>query len=379
MEQEKLLGLILSGVSAIGSVWAVLNRKHIKNLRDMKRIKIAVTLSGFILFLSYMASGQAVFAPVKGAKWTYTYSSTFYSVFGMYGHGKAVLKAEYFNDTLIGSRTYKLINIKQEQIDTIYKVVSVTGTTVKWDTSIRIEKMAYRFLTRQSQDTVWSLSRSGDSTERLYFIYLKNPGVFYMDKLGPGEPDSNRWVVINSILSLSFGNRTFRAWKGMSHFPRKFIDDTSNYDSLSLTFLDRIGPVNDVMGYLAFGGNCGCINAGYKYGLVCYEDNEVGEIKFMDLDCDLKLVPTQNISRGIMLESYFNSLSRTIEIRIEDDNINQLQLSLVNISGQVVLTTLLMDSHSSIRIPDSLPGGIYFTHFLSKTHGKSAVKKIFVY
>lgn len=324
----------------------------------MKPIKcITFIMLIFFQHFSFTSWSQAVFAPVKGAKWTYIYrSSSFLS--GVLSKTNGIINTTYSKDTVVEGKVYKILILN-------YGILDSANNSV-------MAKYSHKFMSRQSQDTVWGFIND-KSSESIYFVFKQIPDSFTIKKLHFTDAFSKK-VFIDTIQTVKFGNRSFKTWKGKSYHEK--LADGYNYDTCSLTFAERIGPIDDIMPYFAFNGHPGNMDKRYKYGLVCYEDSEVGTLKFIDLDCNI--VPVQNISKNILFESYYDNISRTLEIRFEESNLNQWTLSLVNISGQIMFSDVLKYTQNRISIPNSLSSGIYLIHLLNKENGNSTIKKIFI-
>jgi hypothetical protein len=341
-------------------------------MKPYKSASYVLTL--FFLFLSSFLWGQNVFAPLKGAKWTYVYNSNAFNGFtGEEWVGKSIIKAEYLRDSTIETQNYKYILLNYEALNTYYKPTIVNGRVARYDTTISKNKTIRKFYTRQTQDTIFGFV-DDKTNESVYYIFKANRDSFDIKKLNFDDYRTKK-VFIDSIKTTQVGNRSFKTWKGKS-YQRLLADSGTGYDTFGLTFLERIGPIDDIMLFFGFNGHPGNINRNAKYGLVCYEDSEVGLLKFMDVDCNIS--PTKEGSKNIIVETYFNRFKNSIEIHLGVDNINPLNLSLFNISGQLILTQSLKDVDNSVIVPRNLPSGIYFTHFIDKITGSTLVKKIFI-
>lgn len=128
--------------------------------------------------------------------------------------------------------------------------------------------------------------------------------------------------------------------------------------------------------YFGFNGHPGSIDKRFKYGLVCYEDSEVGTIQFINLDCNI--VSIKSINNNSSINCYYDNANRSIEVNFDGIDMNYWKLSLVNISGQVILSSPLNNVHNRISVSRTLNNGIYFVRILDKMNGNLFVKKIFI-
>ncbi len=347
----------------------------------MNRIKRAVTLSDFILFLSYMASGQPVFAPVQGAKWTYSFHTYSRSLSGFTRKSQNIIKAQYLKDTILGTLDYKLILLNYETLSSSYWPVSVIGSIVTWDSLVN-QYSAYqkKLFIRQSQDTIFALTDIKASEEdRCYYTFLQSPGSYFLCRPSNKFVPSPK-VIVDSIRVRQIGPIELKVWYGKSFTVTDGGSDILYYYSRNLTFVERIGPIDDILLYFAFtgGDNINNHDESSPLGLICYEDSEIGVVKFMNLDCDLKLVSTDEVFKDEAIQSHYNPYSRSIEIRIQPGQVNQWQFSLVHVSGQVILTTSVSDFNNFISVPQNLPDGIYFARIANRATGQSVAHKYFI-
>lgn len=84
----------------------------------------------FLIVLNWSVGySQAVFAPVKGAKWTYIYRSTAF-VNGISSNTNGVIKATYSKDTIVEGKNYKLIILN-------YGILDITNNSITMRSSFK--------------------------------------------------------------------------------------------------------------------------------------------------------------------------------------------------------------------------------------------------
>ena len=343
----------------------------------MKKIRLLAILFFLIATSTYFLKAQTVFAPVKGAKWTHIYRSFNFQLNGTQTKSNGIIKALYLKDTVIDGKDYKLITLNYEVLDSSSFPVIVNNMVIRYDSEIRINRYTNKFFVRQTQDTIWGAINQIDR-ELPYFIFRKSaPDSFSIKSLIYSNPVSKK-VFIDSIKTIRILNQNLKIWKGKS-YQQRFADGYA-YDTCALSFAERIGPIDDLMPYFGFAGHPGSIDKKSKYGLVCYEDTEVGLLKFMDLDCDISIkTALKDISQYPEIVSYFDNSTHRISVNSTDTNLENWSLSLINLTGQIILKTPLIEGQNNLNVPKDLPTGAYFIQFFNKENKFMKVEKIFLY
>ncbi len=324
-------------------------------------------------------NAQAVFAPVKGAKWTYVAGVSQFSYLPNAGTQTdsfhQAVKATYSKDTLINSRSYKIIEMSVETKGVLITGSKSNATALQYDTANFYTNLKDTLFIRQTNDTVIAFDNTYRK-ERIYFVYAPTRDSVNLLALGyPTFP--TRTVYFDLIDSYSISGKTFKSWYGSSYAVARQGNDI--YGARPLTFLDRVGPIDDLLLFSAYQGFISPFVSDFPRGLVCYEDPEIGFVRFKDVDCNLSVkVETQNIASALDVGIYFSPSSQRIIVESKEVNLTGWNMSLINISGQTLLTASLSGFSNQIIPPAVLPGGIYFVHLANKTTGAHLARKIFI-
>ncbi len=237
-------------------------------------MKVSKLLIFAFVLSSLSISAQPLFAPVMGAKWTYVYRATSFQGFtGVSSKSNGIHKAVYDKDTIINNSTYKLINLNTDVLDSLHIPILPIVGSLKYRDTVILSKTARKMFFRENKDTLWA-AIDFIINERLYFIFKSKPDSFNL-------PQNFRTkVFIDSISFKEINGKKLKTWQGKSYV--RLLADGLNYDTCNLTFVERIGIIDDLMPYFAFGGHPSSIDKRVPWGMVCYEDKEIGLVKFIN-------------------------------------------------------------------------------------------------
>jgi hypothetical protein len=260
---------------------------------------------------SRAAMSQAVFAPVKGAEWRYYFKSSYYEA-PYFQPREGIVTVRYSKDTTINGVLMK----KMDRSD---------------DVKYRLEKdtVYYRrpgplFMT-QRNDSVFTLTENGLV---LSFVYKAMVGALTNFLIGSGPFSYSLRSSGVSILKPNNSNIPFEKYSYKSIYSA--IDIQIN-DSLFI--LDRIGPLNSDITMVESQGVGEYYFLGYS--LICYKDNDIGEVIFSERRCDSRLVSVfENTGRTTKDFSLF-SKGQSITISLQDNEKN-IVVNLFDSSGRSI-------------------------------------------
>ncbi len=295
-----------------------------------------------LFVLSSFVNAQAVFAPVKGAVWNYYFRSNNYSwniPFFKPVEGIATIK--YVKDTLIGNTNFK----KMERIEKL----KYRGN----DTIFLNLKQSLLFI--QRNDSIFLLTKD---TLSLAFVYPSRiNSVVDLKSLSPGK--------ITFSLTLKDTGLVFALNRSTVKFKNfTFIPNTKWFDVYlvnPLIILDKIGALNSDVTVIESQGE----NSTYaiSYRLICYEDFELGLLKFDNRECD---VITSIFGKKETKLKEINIVQSQEDIRIKN-LLTVRYIRLYNILGQLV-NEYAIQNIEELTIPvNVLHSGIYLLYLESET------------
>jgi hypothetical protein len=342
----------------------------------MKRKIVFISVIFYLLFLHIKASSQTIFAPIKGAKWTHIYRYSTYNS-GVTTFSLGIINSSYLKDSTIENKVYKCITMDYDVISDSQYPIILDNVIYRKNTSSSVFKYSASLFTRELQDTVWGFINNKD-TERPFFIFTnKSPDSFDLKWL---RFDNNvpKKVYIDSIKSAQYSNRNFKTWQGKS-YQKLLLDGTQLYDTCSLTFAERIGPINDILPYFAFNRHPGTMDRKYDNGLICYSDAEVGNLKFKNLGCtfDIK-VSTKEVVNSPDIDCYYDELNHCIAIKSKYSNICGYKVLITNTVGTIMQTERVVDTNVRIYLLKSIKNGIYIINITDFSNRGNCVKKVFI-
>ncbi len=219
----------------------------------------------FLFFLNcILINAQSKFAPLIGAEWHYYFKSNNYDANQPYfkvREGNLIIK--YTKDTIINSYNFKKLESKE--------VFKFKGNDTLFSLQILPLYMTQR------NDTVFQLLK--DTLEPAFFYK-----VFVSAKIKIKNSENK------SILNLELINLSDTSSKGNPNFIFKKYTYSVSCTCSDLTFenplviLDRIGPLNADITVIKSQGQAGFAPDFYR--LLCYQDNEFGELKFSNQECN---------------------------------------------------------------------------------------------
>ncbi len=349
----------------------------------MLNIKFSLVACVILCFSGFVVNAQGVFAPVKGAKWTYVVGvSEYTSISGSYDNYHQSEKLSYTKDTTVRGQVYKLINDVHESVGARINLIinTNTGKVVGHDTFPYHDRKNISWMVRQSNDTVWSLVNV-DTIERVYFVFTARRDTIALKHFYPNSRFDTGRVFIDSIGTYQIGTRTFKAWQGRSLY--EYANDIVTFLKQKLTFLDRIGPLDDLPFYAGFNNYLPYVLKNYPFGLVCYEDPEIGLVQFLNVDCNMPLISaTQDLAPNPPADAvkvYFAPGSQKIMIESKELDLTGWEATLINLNGQVLLKKTLNGTMIQLAAPDRITNGVYFTRLYNKTSGARFINKLLIY
>lgn len=316
------------------------------------------------VFFCIMLNAQSVFAPVVGAKWTYTYNTYGFS-FGTSNKTKQILKVSYEKDTIANMKRYKLLNLFTDVIDSTWEPILPSNGIVDYKLTVSRIKRLEKIYFREQNDTLWA-ARYNTNSESIYFIFKTQPDSFNVLPMTK--------TYIDSIYTKSINGKILKVWKGKSYY--KQLADGYIYDTCQMTFIERIGIIDDIMPYFAFGGHPNSISKNKPWGLVCYEDNEIGNVQFMNIDCNVSAIQNKILEKNI--ECHYFSEENRIKYDMHDIDFKNWKLILLDMKGNILMNRLITSKENYIELPNKNAVNIYLLHFYNLDNGNYYNKKILI-
>lgn len=305
-----------------------------------------------VQLLPFTSWSQAVFAPIKGAEWNYHFKSNNYDWnIPFYKPIEGIVTVKYTKDTLILGSNFK----KFEQSE-------------KW--KYKGNDTLYTF-TRQSlfmiqrNDTVFLLNKD---TLAVAFVYKTTIGSV-----------TNLRSMSRNIFSIELTDTTYSTSINQSNLKfKKFSYKTIILlvDVLlenPLIFLDRIGPLNADITVI----NSQASSNSEYYRLVCYSDSEVGQLKFLNRDCN---VTTSIITiKEPDFNNFFIALnSNNLLIRLSNINEYITNILFYDIQGRLIQDYAVKSPVNEVLLPSTfLKTGLYLISLKSNL-GIYKTKKVFI-
>lgn len=213
----------------------------------------------FVLMNCILISAQSKFAPIIGAEWHYSFISDTYDYnYSFFEHKKGILEVRYTKDTVVGNFTLK----KFEQKETFKN---------KGNDTLFSEIKNPVFML-QRNDTVFLLLK--DTLEPAFFYKTQLTAKTKIEHFINQELKS-----VTDTTALNNRNILFKAFN--------YAQSCTCFDAYfeyNLIILDRIGALNADITVIETQGKA--VNGANYYRLVCYNDNEIGEVKFLNQDCN---------------------------------------------------------------------------------------------
>lgn len=312
----------------------------------------------FFQFLSYVVLGQAVFAPKIGAEWHYQvfyypYTYPNYPQLGIPTNGN--LSIRYTKDTLIGG-------LKMKKFEQNGKFKYITSDTLHTYTNPP-------FFMIQRNDSVFMLV---NDTLTIAFVYKTQVGNNTIMKSYPRKYIFNLQLKYISD-TFSINNNNFRLKKyTYSLTTNPIIFDV--YFTNPLIILDRIGAINAHLTVLNSQGQSS--NYVYDHYLMCYQDDEVGELKFSTTDCNglVSVRDLETLSNDFKLFNQVDALYLSLK---NNDNEFIKKVKVYDYIGRLVWHKSIINNQSDISILKSdLPQGILIINLESNKYYYKAKKII---
>ncbi len=265
-----------------------------------------------ILFLSFVLNfsyGQLEFAPI-GAKWTY--ETTIYPIFG--GKINLITIFESIQDTIINQKKCRLLKryeISKDKNGNLQNPYFYSPAVIfqNGDKIFQLFRDSFYLLYD------WSL-KSGDSIELQGEIY-------------PNESLSLRYLtkIKSNIIDAKFGFSIRKINQDMiCHGKLGRIDNVIQFE--------KFGMIENSLFYI--GEFCG-IDYDTKFHLRCYQDDQVGLIKFDSISCDSIRTDNTQVTNEQNLIIYPTLVTNNLNLLIASNQINKLEV--YSIKGMNVLNT----------------------------------------
>jgi hypothetical protein len=270
-----------------------------------------------IIGLSITAQAQTEFAPV-GATWEYDFTGEAYT-------GTELIKVA---DTLsFGNKTFKVLT---SRID--YRSNFSNQIRTKLDTFFLEERndsifFRYRYdLIVGGRELLYFTPNASDSINVYEYSYYINRGLF--DSILIEGKD--RFVIEQINECLINGTISTNVWEGYSRIGQK--GDIFLEEQLPLRFSEKFGPINDFFRYYALDQDQNK-QASFQYPkvtLVAYQDEDIGAIRFEDVECTSSLnfsnfynpvddLPNWHLVDDVLFLTWKNPLEEALRIVIFDE------------------------------------------------------------
>jgi hypothetical protein len=332
-----------------------------KKINKMK--KNHITKIGFLFvffqFLSSFVWSQAVFAPKMGAEWNYFFQTDSYDIDVPYFRPvTGISTVNYTKDTLINGLSMKKFEQKQ-----IYK-------KRKNDTLFsRVLNPSYMI---QRNDSVFLLSAD---TLSLAFVYKTQVGA----TTALNTPPPNFRFLFNLELksvgdttALNNSNVRLKKYTYKSSTPTIVFDI---YFTNPLIILDRIGALNADLTVLSTQGQGDNYADGYY--LICYQDSEVGLLKFLNRECNSR-VSIDEI-KTILKDFDISNQNKFITISLQNNDEFIKNAKIYDALGRLVLNIVNVGKNNEITISkNNLPEGLLIISIESNNFQYNA-KKIIIH
>jgi hypothetical protein len=315
-------------------------------------MKSTLIISLIFLFVFPLGlKSQSVFAPIVGAEWRYFFETNDYNTNIPFRKSRrGLLKIKYDKDTFIAG--IKVKKFEQTELFT-YK-----GDNIIYNLSKR------PFFMSQKSDSV--LSHFKDSTT-LAFAYKKGL-----------SKDTTYTIYKNNIklnLKLLDSKDTFfqvNGYKFKKYAYKSIASVIDLYFEDTLVVLDRIGAINADLSI--FQSQLVGSNEADIYSLVCYKDNEIGEFKFSNKNCEnLVSIFELNVAKDfdISISTDF------IEVSIKNKVIDNIRI--YDLQGKLIKIHSNNNEANCVISKNDLPYEVLILSVQDKSLDYYNSKKIFIH
>jgi hypothetical protein len=319
---------------------------------------VVCTLLIFFQIFSFSAKGQPVFAPKVGAEWNYFIETDSYTLDVPYFNPiTGIVTVNYTKDTLVNGINMKKFEqkwvYKKKNNDTLYSLV-----------------LDPSFMT-QRENSIFLLV---GSTLSLAFVYETQIGAITTFTVPPPNFSSVFNLELQSIrdtTALNSSNSRFKKYTYRSFTPRVIFDvDFTN----PLIILDRIGPLNADISVIRSQGQA--VNYTNRFSLICYQDSEVGQLKFKNRECNSRVAV--DATKADLKDFEIDNYSEIISILLQsNDNEFIENVKIYDVLGRLVLDITNNDKKNELNISKhKLPKGISIVKMKSNNFQYKAKKII---
>lgn len=322
----------------------------------------------FFLIMSASLFSQSEFAP-KGAEWVYEFQGfRFFSGFSWSERG--IERITYERDSLIQNEVTKVLSWKRIFYASNYpdslQVEEKELLLSQRNDSIFINNLLYFYLNAKVGDTLECCvccPRTGLNVEKKVFI--DSVGQFNLDTF------------------------SFKSWTGRSY--SETLTAGPAYSHFPLTFVDRLGPINDFFLYYGFRGtshNSALIsesNPNHGVKLRCYQDDELGQINFAGIACDsitpfppkdtsdpsaVKRPPSLSTAKGNIWYGDYGNIYFKFSEPVS-------RVDVFSIDGKLLYSNPSRHSEGFFQLSSSVLGGMIITK-AAFSDGTIQINKIFI-
>lgn len=328
----------------------------------MKTNRIRIATSILLIFsqlFSLTVKGQSVFAPKVGAEWNYSIQTDSYTIDVPYFNPiTGIVTVNYTKDTLMNGMSMKKFEhkwiYKKRKNDTLFGGA-----------------LAPVFMV-QRNDSVFLLV--SNNTLSLAFVYKTQIGSITTLTVPPPNLPFVFNLELQSIrdtTALNNSNLRFKKYTFRSFTPTVIFDvDFTN----PLIILHRIGPLNTDISVIRSQGQ-GQFYTNW-FSLICYQDSEVGLLKFKDRECNSR-VAVEDIKTALKDFNIIN-YSEFISISLHsNDNEIIKHVKIYDVLGRLVLNIAHNEKKNELNISkNKLPNGILIVNMESNNFQYNAKKII---
>lgn len=309
------------------------------------RLSQLIALVAIVHFTAFSLHAQATFAPKIGAEWHYAFQTDAYDwSIPFRVPRKGILTVNYAKDTLIRGVTMKKFEQKEafrnKGNDTLYNRIGAP------------------FFMMQRNDSVFLMVQD---TLAVAFVYKNQLGSRTKLKANNGR------VLLDLDLqsvrdTTAFSNPRFSFGKYSYKTTTTILDV---YFETLLVFLDRIGPINADLTVINSQGKAS--NYADTYTLLCYQDSEVGELKFSNRDCNTS-VSVSDVGH-VAKEWAITHQNNVLYISLQDVGNEYIKnVEIYDISGRLVRHINNVDRKNVLTLSDDdLPRGVLLFSVESNT------------
>ncbi|MDZ7878503.1 MAG: T9SS type A sorting domain-containing protein [Saprospiraceae bacterium] len=333
------------------------NKKN--NAMKINRIYITTSiLLVFFHFFSLTVKGQSVFAPKIGAEWNYFVETDSYTIDVPYFNPiTGIVTVNYTKDTLINGLNMKKFEqkwqYKKRKNDTLF------GGALEPSFMTQIGNSVFLLV---------------GNTLKLAFVYETQIGTLTRLTVPPPNFPFVFNLELQSIrdtTALNNSNLRFKKYTFRSFTPTVIFDvDFTN----PVIILDRIGPLNTDLSVILSQGQ-GVYYTNW-FSLICYQDSEVGLLKFMNRECNSRVAveDINTVLRDFDIINYNEFISISLQ---NNDNEVIRNVKVYDVLGRLVLNITNNDKKNELNISKSkLPKGILIVNVESNNFSYKAKKVI---